>query len=72
MLLHQGVAALTEEKRDRVEDVPQYKLHGESVNTKTTTNPRKEAVDSSDQRQDGQHISPEQGALADVNILSTG
>ena len=61
---------LTEEKGDGVEYVSQYKLHGESVNAETTTDPRQKAVDSSDQRQDGQYVGPDDGVLADMDILN--
>jgi hypothetical protein len=69
---HQRTIVLTEEKSDRVEDVSQYKLHCESVNAETTTNPRQKTVDGSDQRQDGQDIGPGEGPLVNVGILDLG
>jgi len=46
----------TEKESNRVEDVSQYKLQRESVNTKTTPNPGQKTIGSSDQRQDCEYI----------------
>jgi hypothetical protein len=50
---HHRMTVLTKEKSDGIKYVSQYQLHGKSINAKTTSNPCQEAIDSSDQRQDG-------------------
>jgi len=40
------------------------------MNTEATANPRQKAIDSGNQRQNGQHIGPDECPSADVHILN--
>jgi len=51
-------AGYTHEERDRVHNVPKNELKSELVNTESMTDPGQQAVDSSDERQNGQDIRP--------------
>lgn len=48
----------TEEESDGVSDVSEDELEREMVDTKATANPGEKAVEGSDERQDGQHVTP--------------
>jgi len=51
-----GASKVTEEKRDGVEQVSEYKLQGEMVDAETASDPSEESVDCCNEREDSQHV----------------